>query len=261
MEEIKIIEVNGGRDLKRFMQVPHDIYRNDPKWVPPLEMDLKKTLARSYPFFEHGDGQLFLAMRGGRPVGRISAQVNDAHLSKYNDGVGFFGWFECIDDQQVCDALVSRAKEWLRACGRPLTHIRGPLNWDINGENPGVLVEDHRPGPPAILMAHSAPWYDRLLTNAGFAKEKDLFAWWVVEREGLGDDMMRVAKMAEKRLPPFTTRPIDFKKGFKADMQIVRELFNSAWSENWGSVDLTQAEIDVIAKGLKPIAAPEVTRV
>ena len=261
MSEVHVVEASKGKRFKQFMRVGRSIHAGDLAWVPPLEMDLAKTLRSTYPFFDAGIGERFLALRDGKPVGRISAQVNFAHLDKYQDGRGFFGWFESIDDQSVVDALVARAATWLRDQERDLTHVRGPFNWSINGECPGVLVKNERPGPPSMLMAHNPCYYPERLEAAGFAKCMDLFAWWVGEERKEGElRFIKVAERLKKRLEGLTMRPVDLGKGYKADMEVVRQLYNDAWAENWGSVDIMAREMRVIADGLKMIVNPSLTR-
>lgn len=239
------------------MRLPWSIYAGDRNWVPPLLMDLKKTLSPTSAFFEHGEGQLFLAMQGGSPVGRISAQINHLHNEKYSERTGFFGWFECENNQHTANALFTTARDWLRQRG--MQRIRGPFNWDVNGENTGILVEDQRPGPPVLMMSYQPGWYPGLVEGAGFTKCMDIYGWMCPAGEHVGNALATIARGVERRLPGLTHRMLDLGAGYARDMRAVRSLYNDAWHDNWGSSTLTEAEMDVIASGLKPVADPRIT--
>lgn len=265
MPTITVRPVNGSREREAFVRLPWSLHARDPYWVPPLIGDARKTLSPTYPFFEHGSAEWFLAWRDGKPVGRITSHINRSHLAKYHDGRGFFGWFECENDVATSEALFGAGIDWLLAQKAGLTHVRGPLNWDINGENPGVLLADEsEPGMPVVLMAYNPPYYPTLIEAAGFSKCQDLFAYLGVNEPGVDAKQEWLDKLvgaAKRRLPDLSIRRLDIKSGYQRDMETVRLLFNEAWAGNWGSLDLTRKEMDVIANGLKPIARPELTSI
>lgn len=260
MGGIEIELVPNPRKHREFFNMPWRVNAGDPHWVAPLRMAQRKLLdRRHYPFFNHGDAAFFLARRDGQAVGRIAAIENRLHSQKYNDGVGFFGFFECDDDADACKALLQKASEWvkLKSYGR----IRGPLNYSFNDECPGVLIEGDA-GPPVMLMSHNPPYYRALLEGAGMAKIKDLFAY-LVTRETMADDrFQRVMKAVRRRAPKLDIRPVRMDgRGFREDINTMLRVFNEAWANNWGFIEVTPPEVDAIAADLKPIVRPEVTAI
>jgi GNAT superfamily N-acetyltransferase len=225
-------------------------------WVAPLRMDVKKLLDReNNPFFQHGKAEYYLAEREGEVVGRIAAIRNDAHGQAWPDEkhVGFFGFFECIDDQSVADAMFAVAADWLRAEG--LTVMRGPASFSTNDEC-GLLV-DGFDTPPAIMNPHNPRYYQPLVERAGFEKVMDLLCY-----EGGGDEspppprIMEAARKLGERYK-ITLRHLDMSR-FEEEVELVKQVYNSAWEKNWGFIPMTDAEIDFLAKALKPVVVPEI---
>ena len=201
---IDIQVVSNPRSHADFIDMPWRVNQNDPDWAPPLRMAVKKLLdTKKYPFFNHGDAAFFMAYKHGEPAGRIAAIDNKLHAKTYNDGVGFFGFFECEDDEQVCKALLSRAATWVK--DRGYSRVRGPLNYSVNDENPGVLFEGFN-GPPLILMSHNPAYYNRLLQQCGLGKEKDLHAYLVTRATFASDRFQRVMKAVRRRAPKLALR-------------------------------------------------------
>lgn len=241
-------------DLKRFIAFPYRLYRGDPLWVAPLRVDVATLLSKTKnPFFEHGDAEYFLAQRAdGVVVGRIAAIRNDAHGAFHADEkhVGFFGFFECVDDQAVADALFGAAGDWLRSRG--LTVMRGPASFSTNDEC-GLLVEGFET-PPCLMMPHNPPYYADLFARAGFVKAMDLLAY-----QGSGTaPPARLVEAARKlaRRYRITLRPLDMKR-FWEEVELVKRLYNSAWEKNWGFIPMTDAEIRHLAGQLKPVVVPD----
>jgi GNAT superfamily N-acetyltransferase len=242
-----------------FIGMPWRVNTGDQDFVPPLRMAVRKLLGRDYAFFNHGDAAFFIAYKGGEPVGRIAAIENKLHARTYNDGVGFFGFFECEDDEEVCKALLSRAANWL--ADRGYSRVRGPLNYSLNDENPGVLVDGFN-GIPLILMAHNPRYYGRLLENCGMAGVKDLYAYLVTRATVADDRFQRVMKAVRRRAPALDLREVRLDgKGFRTDIETMLKIFNEAWSANWGFVEVTPPEVDAIAADLKPIVDPRITAI
>jgi len=245
------VPVSDGRGLARFIAFPYDHYRGDPLWAPQLRMDVATLLSpRKNPFFRHADARYFLARSGGRVVGRIAAIKNDAHTELHGDRVGFYGFFESLDDQAVATVLFDAAAGWLRS--QRLDTMRGPMSPSINDEC-GLLVEGFDT-PPTVMMPHNPRYYVPLHTRYGFAKAKDLLAY-----EGSGEEpperVLRAVRVLGER-KGITLRPLNMKR-FAAEVELVKALYNAAWEKNWGFVPLTEAEIDHLAKQLKPIVVPE----
>ncbi len=240
-------------DRRKFINMAWNIYRGYPKWVPPLKLDMHNMLnPEKHPYHDHAEAQLFLAEKDGRAAGRIAAHVNYAHNDYWQDQVGFFGFFECIDDQAVADALFEAARAFLHTHDR--THVRGPFNWTTN-DNCGLLL-DAFDRPPVVMMPYNPPYYRQLIENAGLRKVKDLYAYHIEEAYEVPERLHRGVHILKKR-HDFSLRPLDM-KNFWDEVAKIKQLYNSAWGENWGAVPMTEEEINHIAKDLKMIVDPNV---
>ena len=254
---IEIKKVNGAAGKKKFVNCQWDFYRGDPNWVAPIKMDRMKLLnEEKNPFFQHAEIQLFLAYKGKEIVGRIAAITNENHNKIHNDKVGFFGFFESINDQKVADALFNSAVIWLK--GKGMEDIRGPVNPSTNDEV-GLLV-DAFDMPAVILMTYNPPYYQQLIENYGFNKEKDLLAYILHHDSYASEKLTRMQQIVRDR-KKITIRPLNFKdkKQFKADVKTLKDIYNAAWQPNWGFVKMTDAEFDFLANDLKTIAEPRLT--
>lgn len=249
---VEVRETPIGGDLRDFLDVVDYVYRDDPNFVRPLDFDLKQRLSKKNPFFDHAEATTFTAYKNGWCVGRASAQIDRGHLERYKDDVGFFGFLDTVDDPEVAKALLDAAAKWLSRRG--MKKMRGPLSLNIN-EEMGCLIEGFDT-PPMILMPHHRPYQGGLIEQAGLAKIKDVFAW----RYTVGN----VPKRAEKAMadvdamPEVKLRHVD-KGNVERDVRIIMDVFNDAWSDNWGFVALTEAELTKMASELKPILMPELT--
>jgi hypothetical protein len=230
-------------DIGVFIDVPWRIYIDDPMWVPPLRLERRFHFSRFNPFFKHGEWQAWIAYRNNQPVGRISAQIDQLHRQRYGPETGHFGLFECIDDLEVAAVLMRAAEEWLAA--RHTRHVTGPFNLSINQEC-GVLV-DGFDTPPMVMMPHSRRWYGRLLEEQGYRPVKDLLAYWV-------EVDFKVPRLMSALIAKFSDqvrlRPLRRDK-FSEEMEILRDIFNDAWSENWGFVPVTKAEFAELGTSLR----------
>lgn len=248
-----ILPVQTKKELKEFIRLPWKIYKGNPNWVPPLISELKKTFNKEkYPFFEHSDAEFFLAKRNGETVGRIAAIKNNNHLKIYNDDLGFFGFFESINDQGVANGLFNEAVQWLKNHG--LKKIRGPENYSQN-EEIGLLI-DAFDTPPVIMMPYNPPYYKTLVESAGFEKAIDLYAYQV---ESSGDIPERLQKSVGKlkQCYNFNIRKINLKK-IDEEIEKIKVVYNSAWAENWGAVPFTDTELNAIKNDLLKIANPDI---
>jgi hypothetical protein len=250
---LQVIPVSAGKDLDRFIALPRSLYAGDSSWIAPLLYTEKRRFsAKHNAFFKHADVQLFLALQDGRPVGRITAQVDSEHNRFHNERTGFFGFFESTDDTAVADGLLAAAEDWLRERG--MERIRGPMNFSANGEI-GFLVEGFG-RPPKPLMPYTLPYYPRLMEGAGYQPVKDLYAWmW--QREPVPDGPPRRMVDELRSRPDITIRRAR-KKDFRQEVATILELYNDAWSENWGFVPATEAEADEMAAELKLIVDPRI---
>ncbi|MCF7803909.1 MAG: N-acetyltransferase [Candidatus Marinimicrobia bacterium] len=243
---------NTSADRRKFIKFAWKIYQDDPNWVPPLMVDLHTLLdPEKHPYHEHATSQLFLAERDGEPVGRIAAHINHRYNEWWNDRTGFFGFFECINNQAIADALIDRAKTFLRH--HRCSHIQGPFNWSTN-EECGLLV-DAFDMDPVILMNYNPPYYPRLLEKAGLTKAKDLYAYRIQEAAVIPERLERGVNVLKKRYP-FSLRTLDM-KNFWDEVELIKSVYNPAWSRNWGAVPMTDAEFEHLAKDLKMIVNPD----
>jgi hypothetical protein len=249
---VEIRETPIGGKLKPFLDVVDYIYRGDPYFVRPLDFDLSQRLSKKNPFFEHAEGAVFTAHRNGWCVGRCTAQIDREHLARYGDDAGSFGFFDTIDDLDVAEALLDRAGRWLSERG--MRSMRGPMSLSTN-EEIGCLV-DGFDTPPMILMPHHRPYQGGLIEKAGLAKLKDLYAW----RYTVGEVPRRARKAHDEvsALPEVSTRHADL-KNIDRDVRIVMDVYNDAWSDNWGFVPLTENELAKMAQDLKLLLVPDLT--
>jgi GNAT superfamily N-acetyltransferase len=206
------------------------------------------------PFFEHADAEYFIAERDGVVVGRIAAISNRLHNEIHGDQVGFFGFFECIDDQPVADALLTAAADWCRALGHDV--LRGPASFSVNDEC-GLLV-DGFDTPPTLMMPHNPRYYVPLLERGGFTKAKDLWVYQGGSEERYVPVPERLARATEliRQRQGITLRALNM-KDFEGEVERIKELYNSAWEKNWGFVPMTEREIDHLAEQFKPVVIPE----
>ena len=244
--------VTDGRGLDRFIAYPYDHYRNDPLWVPQLRRDIRILLSPGKnPFWEHAEAQYWLARSDGRTVGRIGAIKNELHNQEHHDKVGFYGFFESINDQSVANALFNTAGSWLRAKG--LDTMRGPMNPSTN-DDCGLLIKNNDT-PPSLMMPYNFAYYEALHDRYGFQKAKDLLAYEGGGAEAAPERVLRLGQRVMQR-SGVTLRTLNMKR-FDAEVELIKKLYNTAWEKNWGFVPLTDAEIDHLAKQLKPIVVPD----
>jgi hypothetical protein len=250
--EVHILPVTS-RSLRRdFIKLPWRIYRDDPYWVAPLIRQLKETFdPQKNPFYDHAAVRLFVARRGGRTVGRIAAVVNHAHNQFHRERTGFFGFFECVNDEETAGKLLEAAQDWLRQQG--METLRGPANFSSNDEW-GLLVQGFD-SSPVLMMPYNPPYYPELLERYGLTKAKDMYAYRMIKKEGIPERLRRMAAKIEQR-ENLTIRPIDM-KNFDQELRRIKTIYNNAWSKNWGFVPMTDDEFDHLAKQLKPLVIPE----
>ena len=243
---IEIREVLDGSGMRDWLAVPHLVHADDPAWVAPLDLlERQRVSARHNPFFECGEAALFVAYRAGRPVGRISAQVDRRHLAEHADETGFFGFFECLEDREAARSLVDAAERWLARRG--LARMRGPFNLSIN-EDCGLLVAGFE-SAPAIMTSHAAPWAGELLEAAGLGRTMDLFAYRMSPQRAPAA-LLRLAQLA-RGSGRVRTRAFDMRR-YREEVALVFDIFNDAWSDNWGFVPVGRTETDAMARDTRP---------
>ncbi|MFL5618871.1 MAG: N-acetyltransferase [Gemmatimonadaceae bacterium] len=253
---IDVVPVTTRRDLRRFVDLPWRLFdrRKFPQWVPPLRATVYDALDRAKnPFYEDSDRELFLAWRDGALVGRIAAIENRAHNRFHGDRVGFWGFFECVDDQAVADALFDAAAHWLAARG--LDVMRGPMNPSTNYEC-GLLIDgfEHR---PSFMTTWNPPYYAALCDRAQLRKAKDLVAYFIP----MGDTSWSMPpvfeRLAERALQKSRVafRDLDLRR-FEQELEVCWDVYNSAWERNWGFVPMSKSEFVHMARDMKPLINP-----
>lgn len=240
---VKIVKVEGRRALNDFIGLLWPLYQNDPMWVPPLILERRAQLAAKNPYFEHAAYNSWIAYREGKPVGRISAQIDQLHLDRHQDGTGFFGMLEAEDTPETFRLLMETAETWLRQKG--MRRVAGPYNLSINQEL-GLLV-DGFDTPPVMMMGHARPYYATRIEENGYRKAKDLLAYIINSDFAHPRAMQAVVARAKGRIETRLLR----KSNFAEELNIIRDIFNDAWSQNWGFVPWTDAEFRHLGNDLK----------
>ena len=234
-------------DKKAFIALAYRINADDPNWVPPLKDEVNGLITPGKnPWFEHARAQFFLAERGGRIVGRISAQVDELVLEHMAPGLGQWGMLEA-EDEEAARALLDAAEAWLRDQG--MSRSMGPFSLGIWDE-PGLLIHGHD-HPPMVMMGHNRAAYEAWVEHAGYAKAKDLFTYDLDVTKPFPPLVQRIVAMGEKN-DKIRIRQID-KSRFDAEAELILSILNEAWSDNWGFIPLTDSEIAYAGKKLKPI--------
>lgn len=253
--EYKIIEANSSSEKQKFIKCQWNFYQNDGHWVPPMIANVKDSIdTAKNPFYQHSEIQLFYCEdSNNNVVGRIAAIINRNHNKTHSDKVGFFGFFECINDQKVADLLLNTAAKWLKNKGMDL--VRGPENPSMNDEI-GLLI-DGFDDDPIIMTPYNPPYYQKLIENNGFTKSKDLLSYWLTP-DFASEKLIRYQNAVRERYD-LKFRHVDFKdkEQFNKDVDALKDIYNKAWVPNWGFVKWTNEEFDHMAGALKLVANPE----
>jgi len=254
---VELVAVETARDRARFVELPYSLYAGDRHFVPPLRSEARALIdgIETNPWFGHGRARLWLAIRNGKVVGRMSAQVDTLVHQHIDPGLGHWGLFECIDDQAVADLLLGTAETWLRAEG--MARAQGPFSISIWDE-PGLLV-DGFDGPPSVMMGHHRPYYRRLIEAHGYVGVKDLHTWELGIQQPFPEIVQRIVAASERN-PRLVTRRVD-KARFADEAALILDILNDARSTNWGFVPLTPAEVVHVGKKLKPIVYEDLIRI
>jgi GNAT superfamily N-acetyltransferase len=245
------------KERKQFIEFPYEHYADDENWIAPLKMEQKKLIDKDKnPFYENGDAAFFLAEQNGKICGRIAAIQDRRYNEHHNNKTGFFGFFECINDESVAGLLLKVANDWLRERGH--TDILGPANPSMMDEI-GILIDGFE-YEPSIMMPYHKPYYDDLLKGTGLTKKMDLYAFRVTQATVNLDRMYRAEEIVRRRLPMLKIREIDL-NNLDEEVGIIRKIFNKAWSSNWGFIPLTKKELEDLAQDLKLILDPKVAHI
>ena len=245
---LTVREVKNEKDLMAFIRFPWEIYRKDLYWVPPLIKDQLLKFSPHHPFRSHSEMILFLALQGEKIVGRMAGIIDHHYVELHQEKVGFFGFIESIHEAEVTEILLSRVKGWLKEHG--MEKMAGPMNPSTNDEC-GLLI-DGFDASPCLMMPYNPEYYPSLLEGVGLRKRMDLYAYLLEQSSFLLDRLNRITERLKKREPQLYIRPINLRH-FDGELKLVKEIYNQAWSKNWGFVPMTDEEINLLGKDLKPL--------
>jgi hypothetical protein len=249
---VTIRKVESGIDLDHFVKLPFRLYRDDPNWVPPLISDLKTTLTPGRnPFWNHAERELFLASRNGTAVGRVAAIVDHNYNDYHESKLAFFGYFETENDTEVTRALLDAVAGYARTRG--LASVYGPANPSLNDEV-AMLVEPFD-SPPMIKSSYNPAYYPGLVEAAGFTKVKDFYAFGMNADQPIPEKYERMVKLLRDR-PEIEVQHPDV-KNLKPALDLVKQVYNDAWSKNWDFAPMTDEEIESLARQLRPLLIPD----
>ncbi len=250
--DIELLEVESASDLNRFVKLPFTIYKNDPNWVPPLVSERKAFLdKRKNPFFRAAKTRLFLARRRGDYVGRIATCVNYNHNEYHQEKSGFFGFFDVIEDYEVAGLLFKVSMITLKADG--MEKMIGPANFSTNHEV-GMLADGYD-SPPVLMMTYNKPYYNEFAERFGFKKAKDLIAYYIDRQADIDPRLRRVAERVRSK-EGVVFRALRL-KDFDAEVGRLNDIYNQAWSKNWGFVPMSKEEFRHMAQEMKQIVDPD----
>lgn len=250
---IRVVPVKAEKDFKVFVDFPHTLYKQNRYWVPPLKKEVHKLFnPDENPFWRHAEREMFLAYRGRSLAGRICAILDYNYMEFWNEKTGYFGFFECDDDEDAAIALFQQVRDYFQ--DKNITKFIGPMNPSTNDEC-GVLIQGFYT-PPFIMMLHNYEYYGKLIEKAGLKKAKDLLAYYFDIKDTPWDYLERVSSLVRRRIQDMKIRPINL-ADFKNEVGKIKIIYNDAWSRNWGFVPLTDEEIDALAKNLKPLVKAE----
>jgi hypothetical protein len=250
--KLTLQEVKDRHDLMAFIRFPWKIYQGNPYWVPPLIKDQLQKFSPESAFRAHAEMILYLAHRGGEIVGRIAGIIDHHYIQFHQEKLGFFGFFESVEDGEVAHLLLSSVAAWLRERG--MEKMAGPMNPSTNDEC-GLLINAFD-SSPCLMMPYNPPYYPALLEGWGLKKAMDLYAYWLEKTFFNYDRLNRITERILKRESHLSVRPLNLRR-FDEEVKIIKDIYNNSWSKNWGFVPMTEGEIDDLAKNLKPIIVPE----
>jgi hypothetical protein len=252
--DVDVVPVRNKKQLKDFVRFPWKIYEGNPHWVPPLIRDKLKFLDKKKGvFFEFGEAEYFLAYKNGELAGRIDAHIDHQYERFHNTETGFFGFFECTNDQGVADSLFRAAEDWLKA--KKKHKLIGPECFTIYDET-AMLYEGYD-STPAVLLPYNPPYYHELVKNYGFKKAIDWYAFWAPKDVRPADGMFKVRDRVLRR-NDIRIIPLDMKK-LQERVDEVKVIFRDAWMGNWGHTPLTEGQYELFVKELKLVLKPELT--
>jgi len=250
---IEISPVKNEKELRLFIEFPYRLYKNNRYWVPPLKRDIYNLFdKRKYPFWEHSEREMFLVLRGKEVVGRVCGIVDYNFIEFWNEKTGYFGYFECENDTESAIALFEAVRKFHRDKG--MEKFVGPFNPSTN-EEVGFLLEGYFL-EPMIMMTYTLEYYHKLVESAGLTKAKDLYAFYIETKNAPLEYLERICSTVRQRVRDLKVRPVNL-DDFSNEVKKIKEVYNDAWSKNWGFVPMTDSEFNHIARTLKDLVVPE----
>jgi len=250
---LQIHPVSTKKDLAAFLELPYRLYKNDPLWVPPLRDEQRGQFnPQRNPLLDHCKWQLFLLEEKGKYIGRIAAFIDNLAVDFWKERIGLFGYYECIPDSSAAHLLLEAARTWLQA--RKCTLIRGP--WSFVSQEWGSVVEGFTPSP-VVMSPYNPPYYNDHYAAFGLEKVKDLLCWYISAAEGykIPERIIRLTDAVQKRYK-VRIRQLDMKR-YEEEVKVIIELSNASIIDNWGYSPVTSAEVQAMARDMKPIIQPK----
>lgn len=250
---MKIVPIHSKKELHTFLELPYRLYRNDPVWVPPLRSEqMSQFDPQRNPLLDHCRWQHYLLTDNGNPVGRITAFIDQLSIEAWNEPIGLFGYYECIPDQAASHLLLEAARDWLKE--QSMRVMRGP--WSFVSQEWGMVIEGFKPSP-VIMAPYNPPYYNDHLTDFGMSKAKDLLCWYISGSEGyqIPARILNLTDAVAQRYQ-VKVRPIDMHL-YEKEVAIIANLSNRTIIDNWGYSPVTEAEVQAMARDLKPIIHPK----
>jgi GNAT superfamily N-acetyltransferase len=245
---LEIVPVKTKKEANDFIELPFHLYKDYPNWIPPLRGEQEKIFHLKYnPFLQHAEIERFLCKDTIRTVGRIACIIDENHNRFHKEKTAFFGFFESVNDNQVSGKLFDAAVAWSRERG--MERLRGPANPSMNAECAFLLEGFDQPS--VFMMPYTPPYYLSLAEAYGFSKAKDLYAFHKTNSAGIPERFEKLVRLVRQRTK-VVIRPFEMKH-FDRDMGHIKRIYNAAWEKNWGFVPMTDAEMNKIARMLKPL--------
>ncbi|MBT5472062.1 MAG: hypothetical protein HOK41_15780 [Nitrospina sp.] len=238
------------KGMKDFINLPYSLYKEEKNWCPPLRLERKQFFSNKNPFMKHSQVAYFVAYQNDIPKGRVTAHIDENYNKYHHASQGFFGFYESTDDSEVAKELMFATENWVKSKG--MNSIMGPFNFSTNNEI-GFLIKGFEK-PPVVMMPYTKKYYPEQLYELGYENKKELMAYWLDKKREIPKTFSRLAlRISEKYGDTVKIRPLD-RKRLNSDLKILLNIYNEAWSSNWGFVPMNVEEIDHVAQQLKAFA-------
>jgi GNAT superfamily N-acetyltransferase len=245
--------IHSKADLGKFLDLPYRFYHSDPMWVPPLRSDQRSQFDPQHnPLLDHCDWQHFLLIENGEAIGRVTAFIDRLAMEAWKEPIGFFGYYECTQNQTASYMLLDAARNWLKEHG--IHTMRGP--WSFVSQEWGMVIEGFEP-PPVVMAPFNPLYYNEQMTGFGLKKAKDLLCWYISGQEGyrIPERILKLTDAVAQRYD-IHVRQIDMHR-YEQEVALIVDLSNQFLDENWGYSPVTDAEVQALARDMKPVIHPK----